>query len=146
MQESKKEVVPLANVFTPLPPYATRTRRAAQILYTVRLCLASGLWTNQKGQMSRMGKILEAFLTEQLRVDSGTERKSPQHKEVSDRGCELQEKLAERLNDEEKAILTQLVDTLFDESCYDAELKFQRGFRLGVLMVAEIFAEQDMFL
>lgn len=93
-----------------------------------------------------MGKILEAFLTEQLRVDSGTERKSPEHREVSDRGCELQEKLAEKLNDEEKEMLTQLVDTLFDESCYDAELKFQRGFRLGVLMVAEIFAEQDMFL
>ena len=93
-----------------------------------------------------MGKILEAFLTEQLRVDSGTERKSPEHREVSDRGCELQEKLAEKLNDEEKEILTQLVDTLFDESCYDAELKFQRGFWLGVLMIAEIFAEQDMFL
>ena len=93
-----------------------------------------------------MGKILEAFLTEQLRVDSGTERKSHEHREVSDRGCELQEKLAEKLNDEEKEILTQLVDTLFDESCYDAELKFQRGFRLGVLMIAEIFAEQDMFL
>ncbi len=93
-----------------------------------------------------MGKILEAFLTEQLRVDSGTERKSPEHREVSDRGCELQEKLAEKLNDEEKEILPQLVDTLFDESCYDAEMKFQRGFRLGVLMIAEIFAEQDMFL
>ena len=93
-----------------------------------------------------MGKILEAFLTEQLRVDSGTERKSPEHREVSDRGCELQEKLAEKLIDEEKEILTQLVDTLFDESCYDAEMKFQRGFRLGVLMIAEIFAEQDMFL
>lgn len=127
-------------------PYATRTRRAAQILYTVRLCLASGLWTKQKGQMNRVGKILEAFLTEQLRVDSGVERRSPEHQEVSDRGCELQEKLAEKLNDEEKALLTQLVDTLFDESCYDAEAKFQRGFRLGVLMIAEIFAEQDMFL
>ena len=92
-----------------------------------------------------MGNIVTAFLTDQLRVDSGTERKSPEHREVSDRGCELQEKLAEKLNDEEKEILTQLVDTLFDESCYDAELKFQR-FRLGVLMIAEIFAEQDMFL
>lgn len=96
--------------------------------------------------MNKVGKILEAFLTDQLRVDSGTERRSPEHQEVSDRGCELQEKLAEKLNDEEKAILTQLVDTLFDEGCYDAELKFQRGFRLGVLMTAEIFAEQDMFL
>ena len=80
-----------------------------------------------------MGKILEAFLTDQLRVDSGTERRSPEHQKVSDRGYELQEKLAEKLNDEEKEMLTELVETLF-------------GFRLGVLMTAEIFAEQDMFL
>ena len=93
-----------------------------------------------------MGKILEAFLTDQLRVDSGTERRSHEHQKVSDRGCKLQEKLAEKLNDEEKEMLTELVETLFDESCYDAEAKFQRGFRLGVLMTAEIFAEQNMFL
>ena len=59
---------------------------------------------------------------------------------------EPQEKLAEKLNDEEKALLTQLLDTLFDESCLDAESKFECGFRLGALMIAEIFAEQDMFL
>lgn len=93
-----------------------------------------------------MGKILEAFLNDQLRVDSGTVRRSPEHQEVSDRGEELQEKLAEKLNDEENALLTQLLDTLFDESCFDAEAKFERGFRLGALMIAEIFAEQDMFL
>ena len=93
-----------------------------------------------------MGKILDAFLTEQLRVDSGTVRRSPEHQEVCDRSEELQEKLAEKLNEEENALLTQLLDTLFDESCFDADAKFERGFRLGVLMMAEIFAEQDMFL
>lgn len=93
-----------------------------------------------------MGKILEAFLTDQLRVDSGMERRSPEHQKLCDRGSELQDKLAEKLNDEEKAMLTELVETLFDESCYDSELKFQRGYRLGVLMTAEIFTEQDIFL
>lgn len=93
-----------------------------------------------------MGQILEAFLTGQLRVDNGIEKRNPEHQEVSDKSCELQEKLAEKLNDEEKALLTQLIDTLFDEGCYDAELKFERGFRLGVLIMAETFAEQDIFL
>lgn len=93
-----------------------------------------------------MGKILEAFFTDQLRVDSETQRRSPEHQKISDKGYELQEKLAEKLNDEEKRMLTELVETLFDESCYDAEAKFQRGFRLGVLMAAEIFTEQDIFL
>lgn len=93
-----------------------------------------------------MGKILDAFLTDQLRVDSGAVRRSPEHQEVCDRSDELQEKLAEKLNEEENTLLTQLLDTLFDEGCLDAEAKFERGFRLGALMIAEIFAEQDMFL
>ena len=92
-----------------------------------------------------MGKILEAFLTDQLRVDSGTEGRSAEHQQLCDKGSELQEKLAEKLNDEEKEMLTELVDTLFEESCFDEQRKFERGFRLGVLITAEIFAEQDIF-
>ena len=92
-----------------------------------------------------MGKILEALLTEQLRVDSGTERRTPEHQKLSDRGNELKEKIAEKLNDEEKEMFTELVEILFDESCRDADIKFQRGFRLGFLLTAEIFTERDIF-
>ena len=95
---------------------------------------------------NRMGKILEAFLTDQLRVDSGTEGRSPEHQQLCDKGSELHEKLAEKLNDEEKEMLTELVDTLFEESCFDEQRKFERGFRLGVLITAEIFTERDTFL
>lgn len=93
-----------------------------------------------------MGKILEAFLTDQLRVDSGTEGRSHEQQQLCDRWIELQDKLAEKLNNEEKEMLTELVDTIFEESCYDEQRKFDRGFRLGVLMTAEIFTEQDIFL
>ena len=62
---------------------------------TVRLCLVSGLWTKSKGQDNRMGKILEAFLTDQLRVDSGTERRTPEHQALCEKGGELQDQLAE---------------------------------------------------
>ena len=41
-----------------------------------------------------MGKILDAFLTDQLRADSGTEGRSPKQKRLCDRGSELQDKLA----------------------------------------------------
>ena len=92
-----------------------------------------------------MGKILKAFLTDQLHVDGETEGRSPEHQQLCDRGSELQDKLAEKLNDEEKEMLTELVDTLFEESCYDNQKKFERGFRLGVLMTAEIFTEQGIF-
>ena len=92
-----------------------------------------------------MGKILEAFLTDQLRVDDVTEQRTAKHQRLCEKNCALQEKLAEKLNDEEKEMLTKLVDALFDESYIDAEKKFERGFRLGVLMAAEIFTEQDIF-
>ena len=93
-----------------------------------------------------MGKILEAFSADQLRIGSGTEKRSAKQQQLCSRGDELQEKLAEKLNTEEKAMLTELVDTLFEEGCYEEQKKFERGFRLGVLMAAEIFTEQDIFL
>ncbi len=93
-----------------------------------------------------MGKILEAFLTDQLRVDSVTAERSTEQKKLCNRGLELQDKLAEKLNDEEKEMLTELVDIIFDKSSYDEQKKFERGFRLGVLMTAEILIEQDIFL
>ena len=52
-----------------------------------------------------MGKILEALLTDQLRVDSGTERRSPEHQALCEKGGELQDRLAETLNDKQKAML-----------------------------------------
>ena len=93
-----------------------------------------------------MGKILEALLTDQLRVDSGTERRSPEHQALCEKGCELQDRLAETLNDKQKAMLEELVDTFFDESGCSEQVKFERGFRLGVLVTSEIFYGQDTFL
>ena len=93
-----------------------------------------------------MGKILEAFLTEQLRVDSGTERRTPEYQALCEKGGELQDQLAETLNDKQKKILEELVETLFDESSCNEQVKFERGFRLGVLITSEIFYAQDTFL
>lgn len=85
-------------------------------------------------------------MTEQLRVDSGTERRTPEHQALCEKGDELQDQLAEMLNDKQKAILEELVVTLFDESCYNEQIKFERGFRLGVLITSEIYYAQDIFL
>lgn len=86
-----------AKVFAPLHSMPPAQGEPHKYYSTVRLCLASDLWTKQKGQINRVGKILDAFLTEQLRVDSGTVKRSPEHQEVCDRSDELQEKLAEKL-------------------------------------------------
>lgn len=93
-----------------------------------------------------MGKILEAFLTDQLQVDVVTEQRTPEHQRLCDKSRALQEKLNAKLDAEDKDMLAELVDTLFSEGCVDAQKKFERGYRLGVLMASEIFTEQDMFL
>ena len=46
-----------------------------------------------------MGKILDAFLTDQLHVDSGTEQLTPEHKALREKSMALQNQLAETLND-----------------------------------------------
>lgn len=92
-----------------------------------------------------MGKILEAFLTDQLRVDSGTERRSPEHQALCEKGAELLDQLAKILNDKQKAMLEELVETFFDESGCSEQVQFERGFRLGVLITSEIFYGQDTF-
>ena len=93
-----------------------------------------------------MGKILEALLTDQLRVDSGTDRRRPEHQALCEKGSELKDRLAETLNDKQKAMLEELVETFFDESSCNEQVKFERGFRLGVLITSEIFYGQDIFL
>lgn len=93
-----------------------------------------------------MGKILTAFLTDQLRVNNVTRQKTPEQKKLCEKSYDLQEKLSAKLNQEENEMLTELVDTLFEEGCVDAEKELERGYRLGVLMTVEIFTEQEMFL
>lgn len=68
-----------------------------------------------------MGKILEAFLNEQLHVDGGTGGRNPKQQKICERGSELQNKLAEKLNTEEQKMLSELVEILFEESCYDEQ-------------------------
>ncbi len=87
--------MPPAKVFAPLHSMPPTQGEPHEYYSTVRLCLASGLWTKSKGQDNRMGKILEAFLTDQLRVDSGTERQTPEHQALCEKGGELQDQLAE---------------------------------------------------
>lgn len=92
-----------------------------------------------------MGRMLKALATDQININAITERPSPQHKRLYKRSCELQAELEKKLNDDEKELLDKLMDTMFEDgSCY-AEEKFIRGYKLGVLMTAEVYQEQGEF-
>ena len=101
---------------------------------------------NGKETDKSMGRILEAFASDQLHVSPVTEKRTRHHQNLCEQVEKLHDKLKEKLNDEDKELLQHLIDTIFDESYCDVVNKFVRGYRLGVLMTMEVFLEQDSFL
>ncbi len=93
-----------------------------------------------------MGKILDAFADGRLCMEEEVEKRSQEHQGLSEKACRLQEELGERLNDEERELLSDLVDTVFEECCCYAQNRFVRGYRLGVLMTMEVFDQQDTYV
>ena len=92
-----------------------------------------------------MGKILDAFLGDQLYVGSAPENRSPKHQKLCEKSCGLIDELKGRLEGEERELFDSLVETLFAESCCAENNMFQRGYRLGVLMTMEVFEDYDSF-
>lgn len=93
-----------------------------------------------------MGKILDAFADGRLCVEEEVEHRSREHQWFSEKTCRLQEELEERLGDEDRELLGDLVDTVFEECCCYAQSRFVRGYQLGVLMTAEVYDQQDTYL
>lgn len=96
--------------------------------------------------MRKMGTILEAFAENELCMEEESERRSPEHQRLCEEAGRLQCKLEEKLDEEERQLLDSLTDVLSEEyNCY-AKSRFVRGYRLGVLMTMEVFADQDTFV
>lgn len=93
-----------------------------------------------------MGKILKAFVTDQIHIDAIAERHSPEYIKFYKKSCELQEELEKKLNGDEKELLDDLMETMFTNGACYAEEKFIRGFKLGMLITAEVYQGQDEFL
>ena len=93
-----------------------------------------------------MGKILDAFSDEQLLVNAVTEKRSPMHQKYCEQVCDFHAKLEEKLNEEQRGLLAQLLDAMENEHNCDAQNRFIRGYSLGVLMATEVMEERDKFL
>ncbi len=93
-----------------------------------------------------MGKILDAFSDEQLLVNAVTEKRSPVHQKYCEQVCAIHKKLDEKLNEEQRRLLAQLLDAMENEHNCDAQNRFIRGYSLGVLMATEVMEERDKFL
>lgn len=87
--------------------------------------------------------ILEALANENLQIcplDVNHQSKGGQSMK---RVCKLEESLNASLNTEEKELLKMLEDTLGDVSDGNETDRFIRGFRLGALMMVEVFDGRD---
>ncbi len=105
------------------------------------ICVVWNLWRGRKN----IGKIIQALANDQLFVNDINQKKTPEHQRLSDKCCELQEKLEQKLDDEGKVLLTELVDTIYDEEYLETLKRFNRGYSLGVLMTMEVFEDYNSF-
>lgn len=87
-----------------------------------------------------MGKILEAFASDNLRVNAVGGERSPKQQEFFEKSCRLQEEMEGMLDEEAKALLNRLIDNIYDENGCQVQDAFIRGYRLGVLMTMEVFS------
>ena len=68
------------------------------------------------------------------------------HQKYCEQVCAFHKKLEEKLNEEQRGLLAQLLDAMENEHNYDAQNRFIRGYSLGVLMATEVMEERDKFL
>lgn len=93
-----------------------------------------------------MGKILEALADDNLCINPTIYKGPPEYQEAVKTLFKTAEALDTKLNDEEKKIFEQFRDAQSDESHISEIYKFVRGYRLGVLMMFEVFAGTSDFI
>lgn len=93
-----------------------------------------------------MQKILEALANDALRVEADEKQRTPEHQRVSDLCSKLEDRMEARLEGEDKKLFDEMMSAFTYESSYYAQERFIRGFRLGALIIMEIFADPDVFL
>lgn len=87
-----------------------------------------------------MNKILTALADDNLCINPTTFRGNKEYREAIKGVYETAENLDAKLNDEEKKLFEKFRDFQSDEShIYEVE-RFIRGFRVGALMMVEVFA------
>lgn len=89
-----------------------------------------------------MGNILKAMATDHLCVEPAVYNGSPEYQKARTRYCTLGEKLAEKLNEEEKKILEEYSAAQTTESLLYGNDRFIKGFRLGILMMMEVITDE----
>jgi len=86
-----------------------------------------------------MPSILEKFAYSNISLEVQAYSKKSEFGQVLALVGEIEEKLSEQLNTEEKETLKRLLEAQDEVNEFTAEENFLRGYKLGVTMTAEAF-------
>lgn len=87
-----------------------------------------------------MERILEALANDDLSTMANTIKENPEYGENMKEICKIENILYAALNPTESGLLKKLEDLQLDVAELSATARFIDGYRLGVLMMAEVFA------
>lgn len=87
-----------------------------------------------------MERILEALANDDLSTMASTIKENPEYEKSMKEICEIENILNAALNPTESGLLKKLEDLQLDVPELSATARFIDGYRLGVLMMAEVFA------
>ena len=94
-----------------------------------------------------MKKMLEVMMDNELQIDEeqrnsvySRERRKLIQDIIGKREC-----LETGLNDKQKDLLEELVDSMNREEAHYGDHRFERGFELGVLLMIDVFHDRETF-
>lgn len=88
-----------------------------------------------------MGKILNAFVREELRLEPFTDFDSEETKKAREYAERLAVRFSERLSAEQEQLFEELTDAQAEEADLYSVDRVIFGYRLGVLMMMEVFTD-----
>ena len=94
-----------------------------------------------------MKKILEMLLYNDLQIDDelGGSAYSRLNRKLLHDIIEKREVLEAELNDRQKDLLEDLIDSMNQQTAHFGDHRFERGFELGVLLMAEVSHDKESF-
>lgn len=91
----------------------------------------------------KMQTILTAIAEGNLRMGMERMEHNSELEDAMNRVCRLEKELSATLNDSEKELLEKLDDSQSEVNQSDSQQSFINGFRLGALVIMEVFAGRD---
>ena len=146
MQKNEKEVVPLAHVFTLLPSCHPQQGEQHKYYTTVLLCLASGLWTDQKGKVDKGMKkkdkdnLLDILVKTRTvkALDEAVEKSSAYQETLKRQDKAFDELDKASLSREQKAIVDRAISAANECGATYGSVAYELGLQDGIKLMSEL--------